>query len=421
MLIIALSVAGCAGYFSVWGLSQLFAGASLAVIIMASILEVGKIITTTALHKYWSKINRTLKIYLTTSVAVLMLITSAGIYGFLSNAYQKTADKLEIHEGELAILEAKKVSFQKSIEDNGKIVITKNKRIDQLTNLRNNQEIRIDSAKSNKAKATARGDIQLATNEIQNLSKNIDEINVTNNILSDSVNKYNIKELELKAGSSVAGEVGPLKYISQLTGQPMGKVVNFLIILLIIVFDPLAIALILITNRVFELDSEPKLLVTNKNEPESKLDVPTDIAESITSSPIIDIEKIESKEPIKENDVVTEPVKDELDIALEKFNGGIIEGATEGIIEEAIEVDEPEEEIVEITEDVKSENPATSTATTSSDTGGIRLEDIKEIIEGGRGYSVQVPQPKTNNAIERIGANKVVKNGDSNKVYYKRK
>ena len=97
MLILALVVAGCAAYFSVWGLSQLFAGASTAVIIMASALEIGKVVTTTALHTYWKQLAGTLKLYLTISVGILMIITSAGIYGFLSNAYQSTANKLEIH------------------------------------------------------------------------------------------------------------------------------------------------------------------------------------------------------------------------------------------------------------------------------------------------------------------------------------
>ena len=214
MLIIALAVAGCAGYFSVWGLSQLFAGASTAVIIMATVLEVGKVITTTALHRYWSRLALSLKIYLTISVAILMMITSAGIYGFLSNAYQKTANKLEIHEGELGVLDGKKLLFEKNIADNEKIVTTKNKRIDQLSSLRSNQETRLDSAKNNKAKDKVRADIALATTEIQKLSNDIDGLNTKNAILSDSVSKYNVKGLELKAGSEIAGEVGPLKYLS---------------------------------------------------------------------------------------------------------------------------------------------------------------------------------------------------------------
>jgi hypothetical protein len=122
MLFLSLAVAGCAAYFSIWGLSQLFAGASTAVIIMASVLELGKIVTTTALHTYWHKLAKTLKIYLTVSVGVLMIITSAGIYGFLSNAYQKTANQLEIHEGEINVLNVKKDGFQSSIDENKKLI-----------------------------------------------------------------------------------------------------------------------------------------------------------------------------------------------------------------------------------------------------------------------------------------------------------
>ena len=270
MLFLALIVAGCAAYFSVWGLSQLFAGASAAVVIMASGLEAAKVAATTALHRYWKKIAFGLRVYLMIAVTVLMLITSAGIYGFLSNAYQKTANKLEIHEGELKVLTGKKELFEKSIKDNEKIIETKNKRIDLLTGLRNNQESRLDSAKSNRAKDKVRADIALATEEIQKLSTNIDELNSKNSVLSDSVAKYNTKALELSAGSEVAAEVGPLKYVSELTGAPMGKVVNYLILLFIFVFDPLAIALVLMTNRIFEIENvenplEPKVDNTKKD------------------------------------------------------------------------------------------------------------------------------------------------------------
>lgn len=327
MLLIALSVASCAAYFSVWGLSQLFAGASVSVIIMASILEIGKIITTTALHRYWNKITLGLRVYLTISVVILMVITSVGIYGFLSNAYQKTANKLEIHDGELGILDNKKGLFEKTILNNEKIIETKNKRLDQLANLRLNQENRIDLAKTNRSRSTVRGDISNADKEIQKLSLDIDGLNNKNTILSDSISKYNLEALTLKSTSSVAGEVGPLKYLSKLTGIAMDRVVNYLILLLIFVFDPLAIALILLTNRVFELET------TNTN----------NLIDNI-------INPIDYK--VKQNKIT--------------------------------------------------------------------LEDIKEVKEGNRGYSVNIPKPNTNTIIERIGSNKLVKNGDNNKVFFKR-
>jgi hypothetical protein len=253
---LALAVAGCAAYFSVWGLSQLFAGASTAVIIMASVLELGKLVTTTALHTYWDKLAKSLRIYLAISVCVLMLITSAGIYGFLSNAYQSTANKLEIHEGELGLLDAKKGGFEKTTSDNQKLIESKTKRLEQLSNLRSNQESRLDNSGSNRAKNSVRSDIKSADNEIQKLNSEIDVLNAKNTVLADSINSYNVKAIELKSGSSVAAEVGPLKYIAQLTGVPMASVVNYMILLLIFVFDPLAVALILITNRIFQIESD---------------------------------------------------------------------------------------------------------------------------------------------------------------------
>ena len=364
MLILALAVAGCAAYFSVWGLSQLFAGASTSVIIMASILELSKIVTTTALHTYWDKLAKTLKIYLSISVVILMIITSAGIYGFLSNAYQKTANKLEIHEGELSVLDGKKQIFEKSVIDNQKIIDTKTKRLDQLSNIRTSQESRLDGSKSNRARSSARSDIASANEEIQKLTKDIDDLNAKNAVLSDSIGAYNVKNLEMKSNSDVAGEVGPLKYISELTGAPMANIVNYLILLLVFVFDPLAVALVLATNKVFEIQGEELPL-------EPKKDSTKEVLEEILEELKEDNEEVTEEAPIFEN--IPEPIED----------------------------------------------LATSKQEPVVTTGKLQLEDIKEKKEG-RGFSVNIPDAKNTNVIERIGANKVVKNGDNNKVYFKR-
>ena len=148
--------------------------------------------------------------------------------------------------------------------DNTKIIETKTKRAEQLNNLRGNQESRLDNSTNNRNQRNARRDIESSDKQIQVLNTEIDALNAKNIVLSDSVNAYNVKAIELKAGSEVAGEVGPLKYVSELTGTPMANVVNYMILLLIFVFDPLAIALVLATNRVFELEGrqtplEPKI------------------------------------------------------------------------------------------------------------------------------------------------------------------
>lgn len=257
ILIIAITISMVGSGFSVWGLSQLFAGASTAVIIMATVLEIGKILTTTMLHTYWSKLAISLKTYLTISVAVLMVITSVGIYGFLSNAYQITANKLEIHEGETDILNAKKEIFEKTIEENKKIIQDKTNEKNQTSERLNKRIGNIDYTKSNQSRNADRATND-ANKRLETISLEIDELNNKNVSLSDSVNKYNVKVLELKSNSKVSGEIGPLKYISKLTGIPMANVVNYMILLLIFVFDPLAVALILAASKIFEIEKENK-------------------------------------------------------------------------------------------------------------------------------------------------------------------
>ena len=429
MLILALSVAGCAAYFSVWGLSQLFAGASTAVIIMASVLEIGKVVTTTALHTYWNKLAGGLKVYLTISVGILMIITSAGIYGFLSNAYQSTANKLELHEGELGVLEAKKQTFEKTIADNTKIIETKTKRAEQLNNLRGNQESRLDNSTNNRNQRNARRDIESSDKQIQLLNTEIDALNAKNIVLSDSVNAYNVKAIELKAGSEIAGEVGPLKYISELTGVPMANVVNYMILLLIFVFDPLAIALVLATNRVFELEGrqtplEPKVdFVPSADTPTTIVEVIKANSESVNEGVNFDEDHALSEvmnqmvEDLEMEDIII-PIEEELDDTVNEIEPWDIrpmpeeeqydDTVNDTVIDESTTVSEKNVEVP-----VYKKEPVIPT-------GKVNLEDIKEIKEG-RGFSVDIPNPKTSNTIERIGSNKIIKNGDNNKVFFKRK
>lgn len=431
MLGLALAVAGCAAYFSVWGLSQLFAGASTAVIIMASVLELGKIVTTTALHTYWNKLAKALRVYLAISVVILMIITSAGIYGFLSNAYQSTANKLEIHEGELGVLEAKKGTFEKSVADNQKLIDTKTKRLDQLSNLRSNQEARMDNSVSNRARNSVRSDIKSADSEIQKLNTEIDALNAKNIVLADSINAYNVKAIELKSGSQVAAEVGPLKYIAQLTGIPMASVVNYLILLLIFVFDPLAVALVLITNRVFELEREKleepivdktkevlEEVVEELNNKEEK-NIEVEIVEVPNEANIDKNKYVSHGAPTREfdNNVLEEPIEfpDDETIEEPEFEN-ILDPIDEVIVEEeTLETQLPEEPI-EITEEEPIPSPQEEVEVTESEPeietveeesylpkGKITLEDIKEVKERNRGFSVNVPEPRRNNMIQRIG------------------
>jgi hypothetical protein len=386
-----------------------------------------------------------------------MVITSAGIYGFLSNAYQSTANKLEIHEGELGVLDAKKATFEKSVVDNQKLIDTKTKRLDQLSNLRSSQESRLDNSGSNRAKNSVRGDIKSADSEIQKLNTEIDVLNAKNIVLSDSINAYNVKAIELKSGSSVAAEVGPLKYIAQLTGISMASVVNYLILLLIFVFDPLAVALVLITNKVFQIEKE--------EEDETKK-ILEDIVEVLNNEDEKNVEvqnepnynKFEYKSPRvstreHDNDVLEEPIEFSDDETIEQpIFENIIDPVDELIIDgESGEIKFPEkpleinqevflpspqekeedeeydeshaldmvmnhilgdyEEVVEVENEVAKVEEEVAVVEEEilpieeenlNAKGKITLEEIKEVKERNRGFSVNIPEPKRNNLIQRI-------------------
>ena len=467
MLIVALGIAGCAAYFSIWGLSQLFAGASIAVIILFSFLETGKIVVTTALHRYWGRVNKSLKYFLTVCVIILMLVTSAGIYGFLSNAYQKTANKLEIHQGEISVLDNKKAIFEGGIKDNEKLIENKNKRLDQLANLRTRQENRIDAAKSNRSETANRSDIKNADKEIQKLTSDIDVLNVKNGVLSDSVGKYNTKVLELKANNSVSGEIGPLKYIAELTGVAMIKIVNYLILLLIFVFDPLAIALILMSNMVFKIDEEesiqpkieiidpiayqatplnevineginegvnegvkiPDMIPISDSFQDAIMQVTTQDEEPI-EEPVFLAEQFESEEDIIE-EFVDEGVNDEIveeEFEDEEFTDFFdshepiyvkqVEVKEESIIEEPIIEEVIEEPIIEevIEEPIIEEEIKLYKQEPVVPNGKISVDDIKEIKQ--RNFSVPVPHPKVSgsNTIQKIDSNV-----NNNRFFFKRK
>jgi hypothetical protein len=432
LAIAALSVAGCAAYFSVYGLSQLFAGASTAVIIMASTLEFSKLIAASFLHRYWNNITKSLKIYLTVGVVVLVTITSGGIYGFLSSAYQESKTKYNLENGEIVLLENKKKLFEKGIKSDEKTIENKTKRVDQLTNLRNTQEARIDSLYKHgniSAAKKVRDDIKNADKEIQKLTLEIDKTNDKIAVLSDSVAVYDNMMLEVESNSSVAAELGPLKYLSELTGKPMDSVVNYFILLLIFVFDPLAISLVIATNKVMTMENEERARNKKEDEPNKDDEIKIDIT---PTEPIVDenmnqqIEVIrnatekalESKEAsieflteagiinneevieeIKEEEIKEEEIKEE-EIKVEE---NIEEGVQETIevnVEESIPV--TKEPINEIIEEVKVEEPIKQPVIA---TGRIERKDIKEVKEQERGFSVKIPKNKSNNGIERMDNN----------------
>jgi len=247
ILFSAILLTAAAAAYSVYGLSRLFSGAATAVIIMASSLEFANIVSTTALKIYWTVLPIWLRNYLVSAVVVLSLITSAGIYGFLSDAYQQTADKDKILTSRIELLGTKKQRFQSQLND---LKVEKESIVASIEKLRtslstDNQFQTIDKKTGQvltQIQTTSKKGIQtqldISTQQLSDITTKVDNLN-------DSISSYDIRVIDAKANNNAGAELGPLKYLSGLTGAPMDKIVNWFLILLVFVFQPLAIALVL--------------------------------------------------------------------------------------------------------------------------------------------------------------------------------
>jgi len=211
---------------------------------MASSLEVAKLVIASLLYQYWDTINKALRVYLTVAAGVLILITSAGIYGFLSAAYQETANKENIVTKQIEALESKK-SLYIETRDN------------LLSDRKSNNELRGTLSKGSTTQYTDKnGNLVVRTNNstIRNLestAKENEKLASKLDVVNDSIFALETQILEAKVNSEAASELGPLKYLSELTGVEMNRIINWLLLVIIFVFDPLAIALVIAANFAF--------------------------------------------------------------------------------------------------------------------------------------------------------------------------
>ena len=249
----ALSVSASAAFYSVSGLSKLFAGATLAVIIMATSLEVAKLVIASLLYQYRKTIPRLLKYYLTIAAVVLVLITSMGIYGFLSAAYQETANKAGNIDAQIALVETKRDNVRDQLTVYNAEKSTINGAISELRAGLSNNVIQYKDKETGQIITTTSSSTRRA------LEKQLDqaivrqtEINFKVDELNEQLFVYETKIVEIQTGTDLAGELGPLKYLSGLTGIPMDRIINYLLLTIIFVFDPLAIALVIAANFSFE-------------------------------------------------------------------------------------------------------------------------------------------------------------------------
>jgi len=249
----AISVSASAAFYSVSGLSKLFAGASLEVIIMAGSLEFAKLVTASLLYQYWDTINKTLRIYLSIATVVLVLITSMGIYGFLSAAYQETYSKLSAVENQKSFIQQKIDFYQVDVNRYDTEIERISSNISTLSNAKvSNIQVRDTSVLGGIRSTISTTEIRMAQNRINVEEENRKLAQEKRIIATDSLQKFQLQVLKLDNNNDVAGELGPLQYLSSLTGYSMDKIINILLLIIIFVFDPLAISLVIASNFAFE-------------------------------------------------------------------------------------------------------------------------------------------------------------------------
>ena len=248
----ALSVSASAAFYSVTGLSKLFAGASTEVLIMAGSLEVSKLVIASLLYQYWDSINKVLRTYLSIACIILVLITSAGIYGFLSAAYQETAALAGSVDSQIALIETKRDNVKEQLAVYNEEKTSINSAVASLRDGLSNNVIQYKDKETGEIITTTSSSTRRALEK--QLDQAIDrqtEINTKVDGLNEQLFEYETQIVEVQTNSEIGSELGPLKYLSGLTGLGMDKIINYLLLIIIFVFDPLAISLVVAANFAF--------------------------------------------------------------------------------------------------------------------------------------------------------------------------
>ena len=271
----AIGLAVFSGYYSVFGISKLFAGGSWSIIGMAAMLELSKLVVITFLHDHFKTLKLLFKVYLMSAAAVLMIITSIGVYGYLTNSYQETAKIVYKAQNEMILLDQKKELFIQQKSQLDKMVEEKNGRVKSLDNIRVSQQNAYTQQLTQKR---GTGNLSRSMSSVdkssENLNTEISSLTQKSFALSDSIAVIDQTKLTV-SNETFSSELGPLLYLSRITGVPMDIVVNWFIIILVIVFDPLAVSLVIAANHLSDKE---------KKEDDPLKSFPTPVNDQITDS-----------------------------------------------------------------------------------------------------------------------------------------
>ena len=375
----AVTMAGIVAYVSVGGLMKVFSGAGFLGLLFFSAIEVAKIIATSAMHTYGKKIGFIYKLLLSIGITITMVITSVGIYGFLSSTYKESFIKLEGVEAQVTLLEKKRDGIQSQLNGIDKEMASINTRVSELSSGLSNNVIQYKDRETGQIITTTSSSTRrVLERQLDKAIERQSELNIKSDDLNSKIFDLDNEILEVKVGNDTAAELGPLKYLSEVTGKSMDEVMKYFIFLLILIGDPMAVLMVIVFNKVVKKSSEDKKPIS---EPEPKGNI-YDTDGTITTERIVTQPK---EEP---SSVATEIVPP---IPTEPPSG-------EGLKPYMDIIEEPKEE-------TKTEEPKEESTPTQPE----------------RGFSVNIPKRKNTNTVNRIGSNKETRNGDDSAVYFKRR
>lgn len=311
ILFSGLGLSICAAYYSIIGIASLFTGSMISVGIMASFLELAKIVMTSFLYRYWYECNKLFKMYSIGAIIILMIITAAGISGVLLSSYQSSSIEIKLMDDKITAIESQKTYSQTTLED-------ARKRIIQITALRNQQESRLNESLTNKM--ISRNPIQMA--EIQQQTQEMidqshKDIEKQNDLIQKSINQLQTFDMEIsntKLKASGKKDILTFKFVSEAIHMELNTTVKWFIVSLITVFDPLALCLLLAYNTATFKGIRKEEVIKNI-EPIIPPAIISEVKkeENVEKTPIVDIPIVEEiKTPIIEKipDPVLEPIQD---------------------------------------------------------------------------------------------------------------
>lgn len=315
----SLLIAGCAAYFSVRGIGLLFAGFMIPVMIMAGSLELGKLVTASFLYRRWGHIPIFMKTYLTAAVVTLILITSLGIYGYLSDAFTKTSTRVALYESNISQLESKNKYLEEQIEgatsaastvddkaneaianfqsiydsfvtrqdkrkqtlidrlavldeernkleaSSGGLFSSKKKKLQELSEAQKDERTEIKNTLT-QIDEESKKEYDSFLTKVDNLRKKTGEVDVQKDVNEYydqiSVNDDKILEYKELIGNT---DIGSFKFIAKTFGMELEQVVKWFMIVIVIVFDPLAVCLVIGYNSLLTPNKKNDSLVSEES------------------------------------------------------------------------------------------------------------------------------------------------------------